>query len=779
MKRTIIFALAGAPVLAAMPAQAQIDDQGATLPQGDTLDEVREITVTAQKREQALNDVPMSISVATGDDLVKQGISSPSDLGKIVPGFSYVESASSTPIYSLRGVGFNDTTVGARPTVSVYVDEAPLTFSVMSAGAQLDLERVEVLKGPQGTLFGQNATGGAINYVAAKPSDSFKAGFDVSYGRFHTADMQGFVSGPLSDTLSIRIAARGVLGGDWQKSYTRDDSIGQRSMYQGRVMLDWRPTDRLKIGINLNGFVDRSDTVAPQLVGLVIQTPAQVGRIPLLTSYPLAPENSRAADWTPGIDYGKNNRFYQAVGRIDYDLTDSLIFTSLTSYGKYKSHQISDSDGTALQTWQTEIFGRASTFNQELRFAGETDGLNWIVGASYARDKTFENDFVPHPYSTGAFATLPFGVTADTGYRGEQDFETVALFGNADYDVSDLVTLHAGVRYTKTDLSYRTCSTAYGEALPSFVAFNNFFRAQSGLPPITAADFPGNCYSFDANFQPGEIVGDLNQKNMSWRFGVDLKPARGQLIYANVSRGFKAGSAPVAPSLLISAFQPVTQEKLTAYEVGFKSQIVPRLLEANGAIFYYDYRDKQLKGRVRTEPNLFGALEALVNIPKSSIKGAELQLILRPALGLSVNAGASYIDSKVRGSFVNFTVLGVETEFRGGAFPYTPKWQVSADVDYTFDISQDLEMFVGSNVSHRSKTNASFGNAALLNIDAYTLLDLRGGVQSRDGRWTFTLFGQNITNEYYWTNVAKITDAVRRIPGMPATYGARFSYRFN
>ncbi|MGE4322141.1 MAG: TonB-dependent receptor [Sphingobium sp.] len=767
MKKTISLLLAGASMTAAVSAQAQ-----------DSASDSGEIVVTAQKREQALSDVPMSVSAATGDQLIKQGVTSAADLGRIVPGFSYVESASSTPIYSLRGVGFNDTTVGARPTVSVYLDEAPLTFSVMSVGAQLDLERVEVLKGPQGTLFGQNATGGAINYIAAKPTTTFKAGFDASYGRFDTADVQGFVSGPITDTLSVRVAGRVLMGGDWQKSYTRDDSLGERYMRQGRIMLDWQPTDRLKVSLNVNGFVDKSDTPASQLIGLVIQSPANVGYVPDLISYPLAPEKARAADWTPGIDYARNNRFYQAIGRIDYDLTDDITLTSLTSYGHYKTDQTSDSDGTALFTWETNIKGKATTFNQEVRLAGLTGGLNWLVGASYARDKTFEDDFVPHPYSTGAYASLPHGITSSTGYRGAQDFKTRAVFGNLDYDLSDMFTLHAGARYTKTKLAYDSCNTGYAESIQSYTNFFNHYRAQIGLAPITTADFQNNCISIDANFYPGSIVGNLNEDNVSWRAGIDFKPSPDHMIYANVSRGYKSGSAPVSPSLLQSQFAPVTQEKLTAYELGFKSSF-GRAIQINGAAFYYDYRDKQLKGRIATVPNIFGPLEALVNVPKSSITGGELQVLLRPAPGLTLNAGGTYLKTKIRGDFVNYTVLAQQANFRGEPFPYTPKWQGTADINYEFDISDDLEMFAGANVSYRSGTNASFGNAELLDIDAYALLDLRAGVQTRDGRWTLTAFGNNVTDKYYWTNVAKITDTVRRLPGMPATYGLRFSYRFN
>src|SRR5690606_21149030 len=144
----------------------------------------------------------------------------------------------------------------------VYVDQVPLPFSLMTQGAPLDLERVEVLKGPQGTLFGTNNTGGAINYIAAKPTHELAAGGSATYERFNKATVKGYVSGPITDTLRARVAAQGVTGGAWQRSLTRDEELGDSRQIMGRLLLDWTPTDRLRVAVNLNGFRDRSDTQA-------------------------------------------------------------------------------------------------------------------------------------------------------------------------------------------------------------------------------------------------------------------------------------------------------------------------------------------------------------------------------------------------------------------------------------------------------------------------------------------------------------------------------------
>jgi outer membrane receptor protein involved in Fe transport len=179
-------------------------------PEGARTSMLEEVVVTAQKVSQNINDVGMSIDSATGDELYDMGVKDTADLVKLVPGFNHTYSIYGTPIYTIRGVGFVETTLSSGPTVSVYTDEVPIPFAAETKGALLDVRRVEVLKGPQGTLYGQNSTGGAINYIANRPTEQFEAGFDVSYGRFSTTDIQGFVSGSLTDTVRGRLSVRSI-----------------------------------------------------------------------------------------------------------------------------------------------------------------------------------------------------------------------------------------------------------------------------------------------------------------------------------------------------------------------------------------------------------------------------------------------------------------------------------------------------------------------------------------------------------------------------------------
>lgn len=247
-------------------------------PQAESAPPVRavtagEIIVTAQKREESINDVGLTIQAATAEGLADRGIKDVGDLSKLVPGFVATASTFATPVYTLRGIGLYDSTTGAAPAVAIYTDQISRNFPIMSDALGLDIERVEVLKGPQGTLFGQSSTGGAINYIVAKPTESFEAGFDASYERFNRAELSGFVSGPLSDTLRGRLAVKGISGGEWQYNLASaqlpnsSEKNGAERKIMGRASLDWTPTDTIQIQATLTGARDRSDTQAPHYDG--------------------------------------------------------------------------------------------------------------------------------------------------------------------------------------------------------------------------------------------------------------------------------------------------------------------------------------------------------------------------------------------------------------------------------------------------------------------------------------------------------------------------------
>jgi outer membrane receptor protein involved in Fe transport len=305
-------ALYGASILllaaAAQEAQAQtksVGPAGSNLQVTSTADaaatgnvtSVGELVVTAQKREENINNVGMSIQAATGDRLLQLGITSTEDLTKLVPGFVVTPNYYGTVVYTIRGVGFQDTSLAGSPTVTVYQDQMPLPFSILTAGSTLDLQRVEVLKGPQGTIFGENATAGAINYIANKPTDTFEAGGDLTVGNFQTANVTAFVSGPIANGLDMRLALQSNNSGAWQTGYAQQagQSTGGQDFLNGRLSLQWKPTDKFKALLTLNGWEDKGYNQVGQLYGLAGGRNHQMPSF--LLDYPDAPHNDQAAGW--------------------------------------------------------------------------------------------------------------------------------------------------------------------------------------------------------------------------------------------------------------------------------------------------------------------------------------------------------------------------------------------------------------------------------------------------------------------------------------------------
>lgn len=768
---------------APQPASPETDTQGAPADyaQGD-------IIVTAQKREQRLNDVGLSVTAIGGQALETRQITTLADIAQLVPGLVFSNSASDTPVYTLRGVGFNDTTLGSYPDVSVYLDEAPLPFPVMTTLTAFDLERVEVLKGPQGTLFGNNATGGAINYIAAKPTTNFEAGGHISYGRFNTFDGEAYISGPLTSTMQARLSGKVTVGDDWQHGYTTDATTGKVRNYAGRAQLAWQPTDRLRILLDANGWLQKGDPLAVQLIAVRNPGPGNP-----LTGYPLAPANPRAADFTADLPPYLDNRLYQGIGRIDFDITDGLTVTSLTSYTDYKQNMSFDGDGVTLRNADFRFFGGGiKSFSQELRLANGGSGpFRFIAGLNYSSDRARDSSELDYRDSTINTGTAAFGGIFRSAFRANQNMKNYAGFANAEYDVGKL-TIKGGVRYTKSDRTANSCF--FGVAAensnlpfaPLYTYFANLLRTQAGLAPITVtAEQTLGCLTIDntgllgkpPTYLPGEFVGKLNQDNVSFRAGLDYKPRPGLLFYANVAKGYKAGSFPSVAASTTEQSQPVKQESLLSYEGGVKASLIEHTLQANASLFYYDYRDRQIRSKL-ADAN-FGLLDVLVNVPKSDVKGAELELTATPTDNFSAYANFTYLNARVK----NYTGTNPETgavneNFDGAKLPYTPKYQVATGFNWEVPFSDTLHGFAGADLTYRSDTTAFIGGSELFRIKEYALLDLRAGIKSSDDRWSVQIWGKNVTNSYYWDNVAFFFDAVDRYPGRPATYGVTFSTKF-
>ncbi|WP_454883134.1 TonB-dependent receptor [Sphingomonas oryzagri] len=775
-----------------------------------------EIVVTANKRQENINKVGLSITAISAAQLANRKITSLDDVAAAVPGLTFAPSGNNTPIFTLRGIGFNESSIGVYPAVSVYVDQAPLPFPVMESHSAFDLERIEVLKGPQGTLFGENSTGGAINYIAAKPTKTFTAGGDISYGRFNQLDGNVYISGPITDTLGFRVSATGHHMDDWQYSITRNDTNGHQSYAAGRLILDWKPTDAVRFSLNVNGWVDKSQPQALQMIAIRPQNPAFEQE-----AFPqpdFSPNKARAANWTntfldpalgledpatgaPVAGTAQPNdvapfgdrKFLQVALRTDVDLSDDITLTSLTSYDGYKQRESIDSDGTQyVIVALPHVDGHIHSFNQELRVANAaTNRFRWILGGNYEHSNTFE--YQQNRYLHTAYYNPADLYINDSSVDNNQKIRNYAFFGNAEFSVTHNIVLKGGVRYTDSRNKADICSfTIPGGNVDKLF---NILGAELGSVPFTPIGTgPGNCYSLNENLVPGQpFIKTLHQTNVSWRAGIDYQVTPTTLFYVNVSRGYKAGSFPSLAASSYAGLEPVTQESVTAYEGGVKSQLFDRRVDLTAAAFYYDYRNKQVRGKL-ADP-IFGNLDALVNIPKSRVYGAEANATFRASEGLTLSANGTYLNSKIL-KYSGVNILG-EPNFNsaGDPLPFTPKWSGSFDADYRARTDKGTPFF-GFTVNMRSSSEAAISAARLdyaagtnaivrpgvncvFCIKGYTTVDARAGFEADGGRWKIMFWGKNIFNKYYWTNVVPGYDDAARLAGLPATYGVTLGFKFN
>lgn len=776
LKQRRVLMLTSAIGLVVLSAAQPVQAQEATSPEAEPA--VGEIVVTAQKRSESVNSVPMSVTAASGETLRELGIKDVADLAKIVPGLTYVQSGFATPVYSIRGVGFYETSIASTPAVTVYTDEIPLTYPQMTRNAGLDVERVEVLKGPQGTLFGQNATGGAINYVAAKPTSDLKAGTDLSFGRFSTFDGSAYISGPISNSVRARLAVRTVQGDGWQRSYTHGGTNGSKDLLQGRLLVDIDLSPAWTVTLGATGWRDHSEAQAPQLVAATPAVPVLAD--PRLLVYPTAPDSTRQADWSPGYSRRADDSFYQLSMRNELELSDALKLTAITAYSKLKVDSPVDVDGTALELYHRQAIGGVSSFYQEVRLSAELSGIRGILGASYQRDTSDEDDFVMAADGVVARLFGPGFTASKFDFLANNRVRSWGIFANVDVPLGSDLTLQGGARYSNMINQFAGCTADFRDNDPrnfgpAVQALINGARASFGLPAITIPE--GTCTTFDNSLTPGLVTRKLKEDNVAWRVALNWKPNAESLLYANVSKGYKAGNFASVGATVASQYDPAGQEALLAYEAGFKLSLAGRRAQLNGAVFYYDYNDKQLRGSVQ-DP-IFGSLDKLLNIPKSHVFGWEIQGQVRPARGFSLNAGLTYLESKVDRTFLNFTPYGQPADFRGESFPYTPKWQGTIDTQYEAPVSDGLSVFGGVSARIQSSTRTAFGRLPLFSIPGNAIVDARAGVASSSGSWRAWVWGRNVFDKFTYTSLAYLpTDVTVRYAGNPATFGASLSFEY-
>lgn len=747
MTRTRAFAGVGlAALLAAGAAHAQTT-------------EIEEVVVTAQKRAENLQDVPIAITAMTGETLRNQRVGNLLGLSGLSPGLQIkTDDNAANPRIFIRGVGVNDFNPSTASAVGIYVDGVYVASPLAQLAAFYDLQQVEVLRGPQGTLYGRNTTGGAVNVITAKPTDTFHANASLDYGRFNAVNFEGGVGGPIAgDTLTFRLS--GLYNKD--DGYTLNRLTGNTgndaNRWGLRGALRYKPTDKLTADLTLSVNQNRGGSILAYNRPLVAADASSGTFDPSLGYYLCNPGKYTSGACTNVLGYANTSgnlyegdyqfegkdilKLFGAASTITYDF-GPVSLVSVTAYQRAARNDWEETDANPIPIITARYIARQETTSEELRLQsnGKTRA-RWVAGLYFANDYLNNNSTydvlaalrTPTPANpTGAD---PASSIALFGWPLHQTTKSYAAFGQVDYDLTDKLTLNVGLRYSVDDK-----------------AFHYVSEAERGLIPI---------FTFDAS---------KTFRSLSGRLGVQYALTDDVNLYANYNRGYKSGGFFSGQTTEPADLGPYNDEKVDAYEVGAKTELFDRRLRANLSAFYYDYKDLQVYTVIQR-----GALSVqyFTNASAARIYGADAELTASPIEGLDLSLGASLLSAEYK----DFVSVG--NDYSGNTLPSAPKLSLNGMARYEHPLP--VGDLVGQvDFTHRSKVYFDTANTSRLSDPSRTYVNAQLGWRLADGAYELGIWGKNIFDE---TNIVDITP----IPGLgfdvlsvgaPRTYGLYLRARY-
>ena len=721
--------------------------------QDSSSDGLGDIVVTAEKRESSVQKTPISITAVGGADLQKKGIASVESIVGQIAGVA-VSNESGTTKVNIRGLGLNSFGPAVEGSVAVYNGGVYLAHANEVGAAFLDVQRLEVLRGPQGTLYGRNSTGGAINIIPNAPTEDFHVGGALTYGNYDALELNGFVSGAIvPDVLKARFAL----------NYQRHDgyslNVPNGNHYDGlkqggfRGTLEFTPTERLKITLSGDYYHGDDTSVvvhylgdgiqrrfAEQLVSKALNPTAAAAAAALITTvrpYGVSafggttnPVDANSIAINPEDFYldgvPKSRRtYYGGSGTIDYELTDNLSVKSITAYRHGMYSNLYDLDRTTANAINYTQIEKWRQFSQEVQLIGKMESFNWIVGGYYLNDRD--------PYAAYVFETPPFGTFLPYGSAKTKAY---AIFAQATYDITPELKLTVGGRYSSErrfrNEFFDNYGTLVGPILPSRVSFKKF------TPKAT----------------------------------LSYEPSNNVTVYATVSEGFKSGGF-----LITAAQDPIRPETLWDYEGGVKLRLFDNHAQLNLSGYHYDYKNIQT-------PVVNGMVIAVQNAATATVNGGEIELTVQPVHDLRLTASGSLSDGKF-GEFVTsspqYLSLGL-LNLKGNRLPFNSKWAYYLDAVYTF------EMADGSSI----EPELSYTWRGLKYYDAFNLknnyqpsvgtIDARLRYTSSSKKWYVEGFGKNLTDKFIITqgyaSGVFLGSPIGAQREAPRTYGLRIGVNY-
>ena len=717
---------------------------------------VEEITVTARRREESLQDTPIAISAVTGDGLQERGIDNVTQIGDFTPNVKFnssvpVSASNATAAIFIRGIGQNDYQLSADPGVGLYLDGVYISRGVGNVLDVLNIERIEELRGPQGTQFGRNTIGGAVSVVTKKPGNELAGMVEATTGRFGRIQVKGNIDLPLAEGMYSSFAGFYHKRDGYVKGIAPGaPDLGDTDNLAGRFALRFEPSSNVTIDLAVDGSRTRENSAPNVAISIDENAPAAQywnaaysGAAAICTSATnparFTNPNCFNSQWAAGpyrhggtfsaispifangnpkpYQSGSNVDIWGLSGTVEWKLADNVTFKSITAYRKVTGFWTRDSDHSPASIIQTNSDWKQDQFSQEIQLLGDlADGkLNWVIGGYYADESGNHKDLV-----NIVDAVFLSGAVLEG--------KSLAFFGQATYELAPDLNLTGGIRWTEDEKTF-------GNA--------NQYVVEAGF--LTGAPFNPD----GSGLQDGDpLMGPLGQTatikdrawtpmaSLSYRFSPEI------LTYLSYSKGFKGGGFTqrvFPPFAFIPSFKPETSE---TFEFGFKTDLFNRALRLNGAVFVNNYKNLQV---TVNDPTL-GFAPIIQNAAEARIKGFELELQARPTDALRIEAGLGYLDAKYRKVDLRALNAGVTTDTK---LQNAPKWTLSAAASYTIEAG-DLGSFQPRvDWSYRSRVYNDAVNTPLLIQDGYHLINASVAFNDPTETWNVTLGVKNVTKEVY------------------------------
>jgi iron complex outermembrane receptor protein len=739
-----LMAAAGATVIAS-PALAQ---------QADRAGGLEEIIVTAQKRVESAQDVPIALSVFDAGTLQRANIRRIEEIVMRTPNFTMMRVNVGEPQFYIRGVGSNSDSAAGDPTVGVFQDEVYIGRISGAAFDVFDMERVEVLRGPQGTLFGRNTSGGAVNFIPKRPEQDFYASAELDAGNYSSLAGRAVLNGGLTDTIAGRLSVSHRSHDGYSENITTGDELDDEDNWSARAQLLFGIGESSRLLLAYDFVTD--DTAGNARVPFPVFDTGQVG-----AGNNLALGALRRI-WPAGSDVRKSYSVPESFQERDIDGLTAR-FESDASYGSW----------TVLGAWRKvelgwyedldglKPFGNAGPpfpppygwvlknrdvadedaeqYSLETRLASPADSrLQWVAGLYwFTEEVNREESFLTQ------FSLLP-AAGGDVTFVQDVDSTTYAAFGQATYPFTDRLSVTAGLRFSHDEKDAHQIGRN-----------NDPTDATPGIPL-----FPG---------QPYDVKADDSWDSTTGRLGLDYRTGAGNLLYASISKGFKSGIFPSQNNVVQNVGEATPPEEVWSYEVGAKTQWFEDTLRANLALFYMDYQDLQL---FRLDPQL--RLQTFTE--DTTNYGAEFELLAAPADGLEVGLNVAWLKAEVDGGANDGAQLPRAPEYSFGGFGQY-SWAVTggslmlrADFKWTDDYRTEIAYNTGAPASDAA-------NARITQIESFALLDARASYLLEERNLEFAVWGKNLTDETYPTHIIPFLGNGFSIFAPPRTYGVSVSWR--